>query len=198
MKKILSLALVGLALNVSLIAMSAWTPVAKKLHDAVVFITDVDGSCSGFMIDTKKHLVLTAAHCDGEKLLVDGTQAVKVYKDERKDLLVLRAYSVDRPALALAKTAPDLGDEVASMGFGFGLERPMFRIAHVSTINMNIEDLSGPFLVLDAQFIPGQSGGPVVNQAGEVISIVQRTGDGWGFGIPFETIKDKVERYFEK
>jgi S1-C subfamily serine protease len=177
-------------------AMSPWTPIADKVEAALVFIETGAGSCSGFVIDAKKKHVLTAAHCDGEKVLADGTQTIKVFKDERKDLLVLRAYGVERPALKLAARGPDRGDEVASLGYGFALEQPMFRIAHVSSTKLEIEELSGPFVLLDAGFIPGQSGGPVVNLAGEVVAIVQRGTGALGFGVGADTIKDRVGRFF--
>lgn len=183
-------------------ASSLWSPVVDKLKQSVVFVEIADengapqGSCSGFMIDSKKHHVLTAGHCDGPKVTVDGTPTIKIFKDERKDLMVIRAYSVERPALKLAPKGPDVGDEVASMGFGFGLEQPMFRVAHISNIRLDIEGLSGPFIVIDAAFVGGQSGGPVVNQTGEVIGIVQRGGEGVGLGVGAEVIKDRVGRFF--
>lgn len=190
--------------SVAPFAASLWSPIAEKLIQSVVFIEMADkdgakqGSCSGFMIDSKKHQVLTAGHCDGDKVTVDGTQALKIFKDDRKDLMVLRAYNVERPSLALSKKPSELGDEVASLGFGFGLEQPMFRIGHISNTHMDIEELSGPFVVVDATFIPGQSGGPVVNQAGEVVSIVQRAGEGFGIGVGADIIHDRVGRYFEE
>lgn len=205
MKKLLSLALVGLILNASLYAVSVWTPVADKVDASVSFIEiatndgTLVGSCSGFTIDEKHHNILTAGHCDGEKVTVDGTQAIKIFKDERKDLLVLRAYSVERPALRLAARGPDRGDEIASLGYGWGLEQPMFRIAHVSNTAIDhMGDLTGPFVMIDAGFIGGQSGGPVVNQAGEVVAIVQRGNESLGIGVGAETIKNRVGRYFEK
>lgn len=184
------------------VAASLWTPIADKLQQSVVFIEMVNdkgesGACSGFMINAAKHEVLTAGHCDGETITVDGTKAVKVHKDERKDLMVLRVDDVDKPALHLSKVPLDRGDEVASFGYGYGLEFPMLRVGHVSSTKFEIEGLSGPFVVVDAPFVPGQSGGPVVNDKGEVVSIVQRTGEGFGIGVGADVIREKVGRYFE-
>lgn len=199
MKRIL-LSLIGVALTaVVASAVSLWTPVADKLQQSTVFIElGSGGKCSGFVIDEKRHYVLTAGHCDDEKILVDGTQTIKMFRDERKDLMVLRAGAIDKPALKLSKTALDVGDEVASFGFGFALEMPMFRIHHVSILGLEIPDLgsSGPFVMFDTAFIAGQSGGPVVNQQGEVVAIVQRGGEGVGIGVDAKIIKDRVGRYF--
>lgn len=186
-----------------LLGVSKWTPVADKLDESVYFLevlqgTEVQGSCTAFMIDNSKHYVMTAAHCDGEKILIDGTATYRVFKDERKDLMVLRAMGVDGPNVKLAASDPSRGDEVASMGFGAGLEDPMFRIAHVSNVRMDIEGLSGPFVMIDAGFVGGQSGGPVVNENGELVMIVQRGNDSIGIGVGVEIIKDRAGKYFAK
>ncbi len=49
----------------------------------------------------------------------------------------------------------------------------------------------------DSPFVGGQSGGPVVNAAGELVLIVQR-GDGGttGLGVGVETIRARVGRFF--
>lgn len=184
-------------------AVSPWTVVAEKLNQSTVFVeiltgTELTGSCTGIMINNEKRYVLTAAHCDGDKLLIDGTSSYRMFKDERKDLMVMRAPSVDRPALRLAKSGPVQGDEVASHGYGFGLEKPMFRVAHVSNTDMVIEGLSGPFVMVDGAFVPGQSGGPVVNSAGELVMIVQLGNPLLGLGVDAKVIRDKVGRYFEE
>ncbi len=186
-----------------LVGASKWTAVSDKLDESIYFLevlqgTEVAGSCTAFMIDNSKKLVLTAAHCDGEKILVDGTATYRVFKDERKDLMVLRASGVEGPNVPLAAASVDRGDEVASMGFGAGLEDPMFRIAHVSNVRMDIEGLSGPFVMIDAGFVGGQSGGPVVNDKGELVMIVQRGNDSLGIGVGVETIRDRVGKYFAK
>jgi S1-C subfamily serine protease len=185
-----------------------WTPIAEKLSKSVVYIESAEGSCTGFLIntdvkhdkDSDKDYVLTAAHCDGEKLYVDQATAKVISKDTKKDLMVLEVEDTGRPALKLAKDNPKIGDEVASLGYGWGLERPMFRTAHVSDDNTYIPEdgIGGPFIVIDAQFVGGQSGGPVINTAGEVVLIVQRGGGGVGIGVGAEVIRSKVGRYFEK
>jgi hypothetical protein len=100
----------------------------------------------------------------------------------------------------LAEHNPKIGEEIASYGYGFALERPMFRTAHVADDKTYIPEdgIGGPLIVIDAQYVGGQSGGPCVNTAGEVVSIVQRGGPGVGIGIGVETIKGKIGRYLPK
>jgi S1-C subfamily serine protease len=201
MKRLVASLLLALTFTAVPFAASLWTPIATKMEQSVVFLEMLDkegklaGSCTGFVVDAAKKHVLTAAHCDAEKVLADGTPTYELFKDERKDLMILRASHVDRPALKIARTDPDRGDEIASLGYGFGLDDPMFRVAHVSNVRMDIEGLSGPFVMIDSAFIGGQSGGPVVNDKGEVVMIVQRANDSLGLGVGATTIRDRVERY---
>jgi S1-C subfamily serine protease len=205
MKKILFSFLAALLLSVTTFA-ADWTVVAEKLAKSVVYIETSSGSCTGFVINTKagekgdKDYVQTAAHCEGDDMYADNEKAKVVHKDTKKDLLVLEIDDTGRPALQLAKENPKLGEEVASYGYGWGLEEPMFRRASVSVEKMYIPEdgIGGPFVALDSQFVPGQSGGPVVNAAGQVVLIVQRGGGGVGIGVGAEILKSKVGKYYEK
>lgn len=185
-----------------------WTPIADKLSKSVVYIETKSGSCTGFVInsDVKKKdepdsdYILTAAHCEGEEIFADQTAAKVIWKDTKKDLMVLQVEDLNRPALKLAANNPKIGDEVASLGYGWGLERPMFRTAHVSDDDTYIPEdgIGGPFMVIDAQFVPGMSGGPCINASGEVALIVQRGGNAVGIGVGAEVIKNKTGKYWEK
>lgn len=200
-------ALLALAPSTLAATTNSWANVAEKLLNSVVAVTyEGEGSCSAFVIDAERDLVLTAAHCGTSstaRIYVDFVPAREVARDNRQDLLVLEVKDVgdDRPALKLADKDPKLGDEVASLGFGYGLQKPMFRVAHVAGVDVQvqIENVKGgPFLVFDAAFVGGQSGGPVVNAAGEVVAIVQLASANVGFGIGAEKIRDRVGKYFQK
>jgi len=103
-----------------------------------------------------------------------------------------------KEALVLAASNPGIGDEVMSIGYGYGLERPFFRKAMVSDNAVMIPEsgIGGPFIGVDSGFIGGQSGGPVVNRAGEVVSIVQRASDKLGIGVGADIIRERVGRFF--
>ncbi len=187
-----------------------WTKVADSLAKSVVYVDNTEGSCSGWVINAnarpvakdgvKMNFVLTAAHCDGDKLYVDHVPANVVYKDAKKDLLVLEVEDLGRPALKLAASNPKIGDSVASYGYGFGMERAMFRTATISDDKFYIpeEGIGGPFIVTDAAFVGGQSGGPVADLAGNVVLIVQRGGSGVGIGVGAEIMQAAVGRFFGK
>jgi serine protease Do len=186
-------------LLISTPVMAQWTKIASDLRESIVYIEGKEGSCTGFVIDNERDFVLTAAHCDQPELYVDLAPAKVRAKDVKNDLLVLHVEGIDRPALRLAEADPKVGDAVASYGFGFGLEQPLFRQAHVSATNVNISATggSGNFIALDSNFIPGQSGGPTVNLKNEVVLIVQLGSNaGVGLGVGADTIRAKMGRYF--
>ena len=190
---------------------NTWTAVADAVRNSTVFVqVGSQGSCSGFIINDKAKggknhdedvdYILTAAHCDGRDLYAGQRPATVKAKDIKKDLLVLEVEDLDRPALRFAKKDPLPGEEVASFGYGYGLEEPMFRVANIANDKIYIpyEGIGGPLIAINSTFVPGQSGGPVLNHNIEVVMIVQLGTTIVGFGVGAETIRDKVGRYFGK
>ncbi len=51
---------------------------------------------------------------------------------------------------------------------------------------------------LDSAFVGGQSGGPVVNAAGEVVMIVQRASITVGISVGADVIRERMARFFSK
>jgi S1-C subfamily serine protease len=195
--------LIIFVLYASLLLASDWTGTAKKVSESIVYVESKAGSCTGFVINSgakgDMDHILTAQHCDGEALFADYMTARVVWKHAKSDLMVVEVADTGRPALKLAASNPKIGEEIASYGYGYALERPMFRIAHVSDDKAQLPEVSGgPFVMIDAGYVSGQSGGPCVNAAGEIVSIVQQASGLVGIGVGAETIRDKAGRYFEK
>lgn len=182
-----------------------WSVAVALLHQATVYLETTGGSCTGFVASTverdgdKFTRIVSAAHCDGKELYADQTPAKVVFKDTKKDLMVIETEHLDRPGLKLSAKDPKVGEIVGSYGYGYSLERPLFRVAHISDDKTYIatDGIGGPLLVLDAAFVSGQSGGPVVNPLGEVVMIVQMASDRVGLGIGAEAIRGKIGRYFK-
>jgi S1-C subfamily serine protease len=189
-------------------ARTDWATLVRELAKSVVAIEldDRGTSCTGFIINSKTRrddedvtLVLTANHCYAEKIYADQAEATVVARNTEKDLMVLAVEVLDKPALRLAKDNPKVGDEISSFGYGLGLEKPLFRIAHISAETyIPYEGIGGPLFFVDGAFVGGQSGGPCVNAAGEVVMMVQRTTTSVGIGVGAETIRQRMGRYFEK
>lgn len=182
-------------------AADPWPAVVKHVESAVVSVENTEGSCTGFVIDTARKYVLTAAHCDGKELYADRVAAEVVSKDTHKDLLVLSVKELDphRTALKLAPKNPDVMEQVVSIGYGYALERMFYRSARITDNAVMIPEggVGGPYIGTDAPYIGGMSGGPVINVAGAVVSIVQRSdGSALGIGVGAEIIKERVGRFF--
>ena len=182
-----------------------WTPIADKLSKSVVYIESKKGTCTGFIINSERQrkgesvdLVLTADHCYGADIYADNALAVAIWRDSKSDMMILEIEDTGKPALQIAEKDPKQGQEVGSFGHGYGLEKPMFRHAYVSNPSIDIPDEGGPFVMIDAAYVNGQSGGPCINDKGEVVSIVQAASNLVGIGIGAERIRDKIGRYLEK
>ena len=198
-----TLAAVILALALASLENTDWTTIAKKVSPSVVSVQrSGGGTCTGFIINAtvKNDLdyVMTAAHCAGPELFADNAVARVIWKDTTHDLMVLEVANTGRPALRLATSNPEIGAEVASYGYGMALARPIFRTAHVSDDEAELPEVEGgPFVMIDAALVGGQSGGPVVNTAGEVVMIVQRTTNAVGVGVGAKRIASRAGRYFQ-
>jgi serine protease Do len=126
------------------------------------------GTCSGVVLNAESGYVLTAAHCTVEKAAytVNGRHAELVRQNRILDLAVLRAELKDAKAMPLAKDPPAIGAEVALVGFAFGAKRLHHQFGRVS---QPLDDDGA--LILDLMVIAGESGGPAINTAGELIGM---------------------------
>jgi|APSaa5957512535_1039671.scaffolds.fasta_scaffold15818_5 S1-C subfamily serine protease len=155
---------------------------------------------TGFLID-ESHVV-TVAH------VVDGAQEVLVFVGEETAIASPIAVDYDRD-LALLKTDIPIGsyffelgdfdyqtgDEVSVIGFPLGLDISL-SAGHISNDEVTFDFLPLlPFIQIDAPTNPGNSGGPVLNSAGELIGMID-----WGIsdteGLNFAISMKSVLRIF--
>ncbi|HWM44054.1 MAG TPA: DegQ family serine endoprotease [Burkholderiales bacterium] len=158
------------------------------------------GLGSGFIISQDGY-VLTNSHVvagDGEVTvrLADAKREFKakvIGADERTDVALLKIEATGLPTVKLGKSASlQPGEWVAAIGSPFGFE---------NTITAGIVSATGrslpaetyvPFIQTDVAVNPGNSGGPLINLAGEVVGvnsmIYSQTGGymGVSFAIPIE------------
>jgi putative serine protease PepD len=168
---------------------------------------------TGFVVDGSGHIV-TASH------VVDGASSVTVTfaggatrkatvvgQDDATDVAVLK---IDPSGLTLhplklaSSGSLQVGDALAAIGDPFGYARSI-STGIVSGVDRTIQAPNG-FTVAhaiqtDASLNPGNSGGPLLNAAGEVTGIVDQiaTGgsgadqsSGVGFAVPIDLVKSQL------
>jgi serine protease Do len=155
------------------------------------------GVGSGFIIESNG-LILTNAH------VVEGANTIYVtltdkreYKakllgmDKRTDVAVVKIDARDLPRLPLGDSSRvRVGEWVLAIGSPFGLENTV-TAGIVSAKSRDTGDYL-PFIQTDVAVNPGNSGGPLLNTAGQVIGInsqiFSRSGGymGISFAIPID------------
>lgn len=165
----------------------------------------VKASGSGVIID-KKGEIVTNNHVvehnrSLEVIFADGTRhaATLVGADAVSDLAVIKVSDAV-PAVAALGDSTQLqpGETVIAIGSPLGDFKNSVTQGIVSAVNRNVDGQEG-LIQTDAAINHGNSGGPLVNDKGQVIGIntlvVRGTGstsdqaEGLGFAIPSATIK---------
>ncbi|TWG81464.1 serine protease Do [Cupriavidus gilardii J11] len=164
------------------------------------------GLGSGFIV-SPDGLILTNAH------VVDGAQEVVVKLTDRRefkakvlgtdkqtDVAVIKIDAKDLPTVQLGDPSQvRVGEPVVAIGSPYGFENTV-TAGIVSAKSRSLpDDTYVPFIQTDVAVNPGNSGGPLFNQRGEVIGInsqiYSQTGgyQGLSFAIPID-VATKVQQ----
>lgn len=144
----------------------------------------------------RPHIVVTAAHVvtGASGIAADGLPATPLVVDRGQDVAVLRVPQLGAPALPLVD--PHFGDAVAILGYpenGPFDARPG-RIGATADVLVNghLREVTA----LNGLVRHGNSGGPVVNERGEVEALVfaARIGSRAGYGVPAAPIRTDLAR----
>ncbi|OGK76725.1 MAG: hypothetical protein A2X52_04715 [Candidatus Rokubacteria bacterium GWC2_70_16] len=165
-------------------------------------------SGSGFVIRQDGYIV-TNAHvvADAERIqvrLADGRRfdARLIGQDNRVDLALIKIEATGLPVAALGDSNRlRVGEFVLALGHPFGLEQTVsFGIVSRKGAPLQVAAPGFDFIQTDAAVNPGNSGGPLVNMAGEVVgvnSMAARNGS-IGFAIPVNLVKGLLPQLAEK
>jgi S1-C subfamily serine protease len=175
---------------------------------------EIEKSVGTGVVIVDRGLILTNLHVvDGAELIkvvfADGleSEAGVVGVEPENDLAVLQAETVpDDLAPANLGSTRDLavGDHVVAVGFPFGIG-PSVSAGVVSGLNREYRSPEGKRLLtnliqFDAAVNPGNSGGPLINEDGEVVGIVtsilnpteERVFIGIGFAVTIESAASAI------
>ncbi len=192
-----------------------WPTIYDQLKDSVVLIQTNLGLGSGFVYDTKGHII-TNQHVieDASNIQVsflDGnvTSASVVGMDIYSDIAVIKVNSqvtTLHPVVLGTSSELTVGDPVAAMGNPFGLSDTL-TAGIVSSLERTMEAAENYVIIdiiqIDAAVNPGNSGGPLVNIKGQVVGVntalQSETGTftGIGFAIPSDTVKREIDDLIE-
>jgi serine protease Do len=163
---------------------------------------------SGFIIREDGYLV-TNAHVveGGERILIrltDGRrfEAKLVGLDDRVDLALLKIEAKGLPVVPLGDSnRTRVGEFVLALGHPFGLEQSVsFGIVSRKGAPLQVAAPGFEFIQTDAAVNPGNSGGPLVNMAGEVVGVnsMAAVNGSIGFAIPVNLVKALLPQLAEK
>jgi len=163
------------------------TPTEQKSYGSAFFISQ-----DGYLL-TNRHVVddvkkVTVTLSDRRELDADV-----VGSDERTDVAVLKVKGDHYPSLQLGDSDKlRVGEPVLAIGSPFGFDYSASAGIVSATSRSVTVDNAVPFIQSDVVLNPGNSGGPLFNQRGEVIGINSRIFSGTGgymglsFSIPID------------
>lgn len=129
-------------------------------------------SADGYLL-TNHHVVENAKHVELVTSSASGLVARVVAKDPDNDLALLKVEGSFSPVMFQYTPKVELGDTVSVMGFpnpelqGSGIKATKGVVSGENGIQDNVK-----LFQMDASIQPGNSGGPVINNHGEVIGVV--------------------------
>jgi S1-C subfamily serine protease len=197
----------GLATPLGPAAAQSVADVVARVRSSVAFLTATSArataSGSGFVV-RDDGLVATAMHVveDASSVTVafpgfPATAADLIAASPGRDLAVVRTTRRGIPALPLVTAQPQQGEEVLVIGFPLAtalgnIDATVTR-GIVSAVRTDIG-----LIQVDAAMNPGVSGGPVLNQRGEVIGIAVsgiRTAQNANFASPAWGLREILNRF---
>lgn len=177
----------------------------SEAHVGVVQISTPYSSGTGFMVNGVD-FIITNEHVirDNKRVVIEGhdmdRQTVEVlFFDELYDIAFLSnpvfKSSVQVKSKLAEVTLANLGDPVFAIGHPLGLRFSTTK-GIISSFQLEFSGIN--YLQHDAALNPGNSGGPLYNQHGEIIGVntfIHKNGANIGIALPINHLKSIIEQY---
>lgn len=140
---------------------------AATVQASIARIETLDSVGTGFVVAPRT--VLTAAHVvegeDNPRVTIGGSVLTGkvIRRDSAMDLAII-SIDEDQPVLRFAQNPPAVLDQVFAFGNPLGGRTAVSRGI--------VSDVDGVRIQTDAAVNPGNSGGPLINDSGEVVGLV--------------------------
>lgn len=217
--RIITVAIMVMLMSVMTFFNNGIGDIAESNINAIVLISKVDQTDqsasslgAGFFI--APNLIVTNTHVitDGKNISVQAYNsaaqfsATVIAKNQTTDVALIKINNWDGYVKTNDYTVLDLvssrdlslGNEVWSIGHPWGL---YWTVSHgiVSSTHRRIDSSMMYYIQTDAAIHQGNSGGPLLNDDGDVVGIVSKVfsltrSDGFGLAIPSDIVIDSVEQ----
>lgn len=171
-------------------------------RDVIVQIATPNSTGTGFFLKGPGLIVTNHHVVEGNrKVIVEGARFKKqlsrvLYADRKYDLAFLECPGdhldeIPDVRLGVGKNLRER-DPVTALGHPFGLKFSV-KTGIVSGTREVLNNI--PYLHIDAALNPGNSGGPLVDNDGEIVGVntfVIRDGDNIGFSLPVQFLQDSI------
>lgn len=169
--------------------------VAEEVYESVFVVYSGSSLGSGFAIG--KDCILTNAHVidNPDKVIVktysgEEYTAFVVGIDNEQDIAVLGVDGIEFPYLTVADSSSiKTGDDI----YAIGAPKSMAYTLTKGVISAQNREIRGNrYIQIDAAINEGNSGGPLLNDSGQVLGIntlKMSDSEGIGLAIPMETVK---------
>lgn len=176
--------------------------VIEKYRNVIIQIATPYSTGTGFYL-REPGLIVTNEHVirGNREVVIDGALLPKqlsrvLYADPKYDLAFIEAPKSELPEVPLGlERQVREGDSVVAIGHPFGLKFTATRGIISNTLH---KENDVRYFQHDAALNPGNSGGPLVNDAGEIIGVntfIINQGDNIGFSLPARYLEDSIREF---
>lgn len=191
-----------------------WTGIDDKVKGSIFRLeashNEGDNRYLCSAVQVADDLVLTAAHCIpkdpvGRSIAIGGKDAALKNVNWVLDLAVLKVNGLGGKVIQRRPSEAPIGTPVAAVGHGFGAPRLKYTFGHISDtrddailLQLGAPQGSEYGIFVDAVFIPGDSGGAVVDLEGRLVSIIQAKIGSIGIAIKPQQFEDFIQEHLPK